>query len=510
MEIMEYPFIKCLHPKKILNPYTRESLLVPCGKCEACSLQKSAVNTLKCQLECQSSRFNEFVTLTYSDEYVPQCLIRPVRDIQHFKYYDSVFDDIQTATLYKGLKAFENLVNYEIIDTCPRSDTFGMVLDNFYLKDLDFFALRKKVGYGDNINVLLYSDIKKFLKRLRYHINKHYGEKIRYYIAGEYGPKHYRPHWHIILSHNSEALAKTIRQIISSCWPFGRVDSSQSRGKCASYVAGYVNSSVRIPSVFKLPSTKPHCNHSIKLGEKVFEDGQETQSEQDYSRFIKRSLLVNDKPTDVHLWRSLTLRYFPRCRGYASLSHSERLEAYRFKITICQEYGIPYDTKHSDIARLVVDNIRYYNYNDAYIPIHLAEILLRYRFPCRTLYGASVDYDRLFNALMSDLSISQKFLDIVGSHDYSKCDMVLCNIESFYKYKELDSLNKQLKWQEVFFEDNSPDTDIRLIYTNIYTTDFDFDSSDLYNEFKELTLTRFDNSIKHKKLNDDMNVRQDN
>lgn len=507
---MEYPFVKCLQPKKILNPYTYESLLVPCGKCEACALQKSAVNTLKCQLECQSHEFNEFVTLTYSDEFVPQCLIRPVHNVQHFKYYDCVFDDIQTATLYKGLKAFENLVNYEIVDTCPRSDTFGMVLDNFYLKDLDFFALRKKVGYGDYINTLLYSDIKKFLKRLRYHINKIYGEKIRYYIAGEYGPKHFRPHWHLILSHNSKALSETIRQIICACWPYGRVDSSQSRGKCASYVAGYVNSSVRIPSVFKLPSTKPHCNHSIRLGEKVFEDGEETQQEQDFSRFIKRSFTINDKPTDVYLWRSLTSKFFPRCRSYASFTHSERLEAYRIKNTICQEYGIPLDSKHSDVAKLLVDNIRYYVYHDTAVPLRLRFYLKFYRLPIRTLYGSQVDFDRLYSGIMSDLSISKKFFNIAGSTDFHSCEKVLYNIEEFYKYKEYDSLKTQLHWQEVFFDDNPLDTDIRLVYTNIYTSDFDFDSSDLYNEFKELTLTRFSNSIKHKKLNDEMNVRKDN
>lgn len=42
--------------------------------------------------------------------------------------------------------------------------------------------------------VLTYSDVQKFLKRLRFH-----GYPVRYFVVGEYGDKKGRAHWHIIL-----------------------------------------------------------------------------------------------------------------------------------------------------------------------------------------------------------------------------------------------------------------------------------------------------------------------
>lgn len=42
--------------------------------------------------------------------------------------------------------------------------------------------------------VLTYSDVQKYLKRLRRH-----GYTVRYFVTGEYGPKNGRAHWHIIL-----------------------------------------------------------------------------------------------------------------------------------------------------------------------------------------------------------------------------------------------------------------------------------------------------------------------
>ena len=47
----------------------------------------------------------------------------------------------------------------------------------------------------ESVQTLLYTDIQKFLKRLR----KAYRGKLRYFVAGEYGEQTARPHYHMIL-----------------------------------------------------------------------------------------------------------------------------------------------------------------------------------------------------------------------------------------------------------------------------------------------------------------------
>ena len=56
----------CLNPQTVVNPYTGEKLVVPCGKCAACALRKASRYTTQIQLEAQSSYIVLFVTLTYA------------------------------------------------------------------------------------------------------------------------------------------------------------------------------------------------------------------------------------------------------------------------------------------------------------------------------------------------------------------------------------------------------------------------------------------------------------
>ena len=61
----------CLHPRIIKNKYTGDSVYVPCGTCEFCIHNKAIKAELKCNIQLASSKYCEFVTLTYSTEYLP-------------------------------------------------------------------------------------------------------------------------------------------------------------------------------------------------------------------------------------------------------------------------------------------------------------------------------------------------------------------------------------------------------------------------------------------------------
>lgn len=73
--MLQNPFCKCLHPKRITNPYTHESMVVPCGHCEACTLAKNSRYAFQCDLESYVSRHTLFITLTYANRFIPRATI---------------------------------------------------------------------------------------------------------------------------------------------------------------------------------------------------------------------------------------------------------------------------------------------------------------------------------------------------------------------------------------------------------------------------------------------------
>lgn len=515
----KYPFIKCLHPKQIVNPYTKEPLIVPCGKCEACLLQKSAMNTLKCKLECNSHRFNEFVTLTYDDIYVPKAQVVPLR--KNVKEYLPPFLDFdEEIVISSTLHNIGDMYNYALVDVSGRFATDGLVLGAAYMRDIDWFSLRNKIGYGDTINVLRYEDIQLFLKRLRQKIYRYYGQKIRYYCAGEYGPKHYRPHWHIILSYDCPFLAQNIRQIIRSCWTYGRVDSSKSRGKCASYTAGYVNSNQCIPEILRVSQTRPKSYHSIKLGEEFFKVSKEEIYKSKDFRFINQCCNLDGVYSEFGLWRSFTARIFPRCKAYSSKSIEERLEAYRLEISVCRAFGkeckLIYAARHILSYLIGFTRNGHYSYATKFSYDddikHLIDYFLRSNgINFKIIKNRPLDKVKLLRSIYTELLCSRYFIrHIAKSHDYSKCKEKVLVIDEFYKYQDYNSLVRQIRWQSDNLTETSTYNDYRYLYSDIAFNADDYADNIYYLSMKEAVMKNFANSIKHKKLNDENNVRCDN
>lgn len=520
---MNYPFVKCLHPKRLVNPYTGEPICVPCGTCEACQLQKSAKNTLKCKLESLTSRFTEFVTLTYNDVYVPHCKVIPAT--REYKEYLPIFQefDEEFVTVSRSLDSCVDNYCYLLVDDSGRFDTDGLVLGEVWMKDLDWFSLRKKVGYGDTINVLRYEDIQLFLKRLRERIFRLYGQKIRYYCVGEYGPEHYRPHWHLLLYYDCPLLAQGIRQIISSCWPYGRIDTSKSRGKCAHYTAGYVNSSSELPAFYQLPTTKPKSYHSIRLGEAFCKvEPQEVYESRDFG-FVSQCIPLDSKPTEFSMWRSFTSRIFPRCKAYSVRTHEERLEAYRIKRHADKSFGrIP--TKR--IARRIVADINHYSLHGVFRPRYYLDddyrLLVDYfvkdnALVLEAVFGSLVDKTRLLNSIYRELLVSKYFLDVIcQTYDYSVCSRRLSVVEDFYKFQDMNYLRSQLEWQKNNLTDKSNFNDYMFQYVEILPHYFDGDVDEdienniYYRTYREAVYKNYSLSNKYKKMNDKYNVRMDN
>jgi len=179
------PFCKCLNPQRIVNPYTHECMTVPCGKCKACILAKNSRYAFQCDLESYCSMY-----------------------------------------------------------------TVGESLGVFESESSQLELLQQKFNLCGSIPYLRKTDLQLFLKRFRYYVTKRLPkEKVRYYAVGEYGPVHFRPHYHLLLFLNSKEVLQICPEAVSEAWPFGRIDVQVSEGKCSSYVAGYVNSSVFSPTL---------------------------------------------------------------------------------------------------------------------------------------------------------------------------------------------------------------------------------------------------------------------
>lgn len=112
----------------------------------------------------------------------------------------------------------------------------------------------------DGAKTLLPSDVQKFIKRLRRHLEyipkrkfnlvRDHVEKIRYFAVGEYGGKTHRPHYHIIIfgwspsdaeifkMHNGKPVFRSKQ--IEKLWQFGYSTFSEVTPYVAKYCARYV------------------------------------------------------------------------------------------------------------------------------------------------------------------------------------------------------------------------------------------------------------------------------
>lgn len=249
--MQNYPFLKCLSP--VLLNVNGEIRSVKCGKCVACMNYRGSELTRLCELE-MLGEYNTcyFITLTYSNDTIPT-----------FR-----------------LQNCGNSV-YRIYDECLRSDTYSKNLINIANSTEEFISiddntlalLKSRNIYfnsdsGIRSSYLLYSDIQKFLKRLRknYILHLGYEEKLRYFVVGEYGHKSLRAHWHILLFVKSRDEKFFNRENIHKIWTFGRVDVDLSKGGCANYCASYISSSLSLPSLYKIIKKSSFSRHSIKLG----------------------------------------------------------------------------------------------------------------------------------------------------------------------------------------------------------------------------------------------------
>lgn len=215
--------------------YNPKVMLIPCGQCIGCRIRQRKDWTTRIELEARDYPKDQvwFITLTYDDDHVPGMIVKTGEIMRKVQY-----------TWKPGEKR------------------------------------------PDSVQILLYEDIQKFLKRLR----KAYRGKLRYFVAGEYGEQTARPHYHMILygwkptdlenlykiHHNGYYNSKWLADL----WGMGQIQIAQAVPETYRYVAGYVTKKMyeidgkKANAYYELGQTKPFACMSLKpgLGDRYYQE----------------------------------------------------------------------------------------------------------------------------------------------------------------------------------------------------------------------------------------------
>lgn len=489
MKTKEFQLLKCLNPQSIVNRYTNERLLVECGKCKACRCRKGSISALKCKLESLSHKYTMFVTLTYSNDYVPLMdYFQP-----HLENY--TYNGVTTSFIPREQQA-------GFYELTPRLGV-GTILTYCDYGENTLTRLRNKTNVDGKLPHLSKRDAQLFMKRLRKRISNYETEKIRYFLVGEYGPVHFRPHYHLQLWFSSDKIYENIRQDISASWRYGRIDVETSLGKSADYVAKYVNSHCGLPRIYQQKETKPFAIHSNHLGEMVLKQDKEKIFSSSPRDFVFRSIPLGSNVAEFGVWRSFKTFYFPRCKNYALLSESQRLYAYRLVYEARAIYGVRSLVEYANL--IISKQLDINNPNFNWLLDVKETRLLKYFADEINPYDLSVpeSYEKYFRKVYMELRLSKHFVDFICDSNPDKFLYYFTKIQAFWKEVDYLNLIQQYEDMTVFAEQWFTDEeDFQMFYAN-YPHDLDnYKNSKYYNAFVYQTNVNYEMSVKHKKLND--------
>lgn len=464
-----YPFTKCISPRRITNPYTKEKIVVGCGECYVCKMQKQNRMALKCRLESMAHRYTLFVTLTYSNEHIPQFTLIPD----------------------------ENKEGYYMIG-CTRHNS-GVILGHTDLsKDKIKMYQDKVVSHNGYFPCVDKKDVQLFLKRLRRKVN----ERIRYYVVAEYGPVHFRAHYHLLLWFSDGQTLSRLQQDMHKLWPFGRVDSQISFGDASAYVAKYLNSSCKLPALYSAGQVKPFSAHSYFLGEKFLKDSKEEVYALQPGEFVKRSFSGHGFDSEFFVWRSLKHYYYPKCKDYSTRSPLERLQIYTAYAKARNWTGEA--TPMSQAVRLcdIGLHLRESPYDSNRYPEWVVK-LCSLCYPSAKTYLSEEYEETYLRSLYMVLRTSRHFISFCCDDDFNKFLPMVEKIDNFYKTLDYEQLKNQMSDQEDAIESDALTIEELVYFYDNVPYEFDrFKYSKPYREFIEKQLPKFNNSFKHKTLND--------
>lgn len=301
----------CKYPRYIVNQYTYEKVLVPCGKCEVCQQQKADARAFRIRRSITANDVALFVTLTYNNECLP--VIRR--------------DEISPYNVVNVYR--RNGGDWSVVDQIDLGD-----LGDMSVSDVRRLCSPENFRSSDYVAICYYPDVQRFMKRLRVNLLRHYHYtgKFKYYATTEYGKEHYRPHAHLLIIAPRE-VESTFRAAIDESWQYHDkyklprwIETSYD---AASYAASYVNCGGDFPKILRSHSLRAKHSYSQDFGisSSEFSVGSIlSKVDKGSLRYLSMSDLGKSKCSDFLIPKYVINRYFPIFKGYTRLDlHSSRL-----------------------------------------------------------------------------------------------------------------------------------------------------------------------------------------
>ena len=369
--------ISCLHPKRIINPYTHEKQVVACGKCAACLNSKSFswVNRLNVETNCW--KYCVFFTLTYNNENIPTLI-----------NYGDYFCDYDLKHIRKPMD----------MPVLHKSD-FESKVDDKRAFEL-FWRTNYSIHYASKYDAQCFvKNIRIKLHRLHEKENSSENSQIRYYIVSEYGPEHRRPHFHGLFWFNSALTAKEIQCLISETWKFGFVNSSFPERSASSYVASYLMCTAHLPEIYSVCKfLRPFilCSKQPPIGTLAVKN----ETIQEIFHSCSPEMLVRNPSRGNYVYVPL-LRYykdklFPRIRSFDKFNDRDRIALYGISKVIPQQNAcsfVEYCRSHYDglssYLRAFIDDCDSQNPYSDYALVNLYYISCRVLTQCE-VFGVSL------------------------------------------------------------------------------------------------------------------------
>jgi hypothetical protein len=514
-------FSRCEHPSVIYNKYTASRIVVNCGLCPACLMRKSSLATQRCEVQSSESRYAYFVTLTYDSRYIPVARVDRCLDIcEQFEDAVTLTEDMYQLSVVPRSPFFHRSKRKCIDFKDDASKRFHFSSDPHMIQMLrakcDLTVKGKYPMLSDYLPYLNYNDFSAFYKRLRSTLKHRLGnyEQIHSYVVGEYGPTTFRPHFHILFFFDSPRVASYLRSSIRSSWPFGRIDVQPARGAASSYCAGYVNSFVSLPSLYKQCRwTRPFGRFSNRFALSFYER-YFTRDESSFSYFKDGFPFIRGHANvTVACSRSVVDTFYPKFTNY---DHASEQEVYRIVRAISDSFkyesrnGIMDEFSLLRHSRFLYNLIYQYKSDCKPLPDCLRVLSMATRLSEYMPLLVDEGVNAIYRLLVKYRNFVKYWLDDHVTPDsvlfYNSCMKAMSVILSFYRYLNYCSLKDQLKYESFYFDDHPYNDDDMLLFVPATCSQeeyrYSLSNNHLVSCCRQSTYFNMYKRVKHKKLND--------
>lgn len=350
-------FPRCNNPVPVAGRHG--ITLVGCHSCIQCRVAAQEHLCKVLEVEASKHKYVEFLTITYDDSHLPfidtsfmypfgYALRIPNRVVKKYNRKTKEFYYVED----KISKSFK-LIDFSTIDTASMLKDYYDRIDKYFSR---FPNRRRGIRNNSVVPILWYDDIHKYIGRLRKWFLKEYNETIRYYVICEYGSQSFRPHYHILLFHDSSKARADFRNVrvlpmstpdnprevcvklyMAQLWVYGDTTTKVTDGNMQEYVSKYLTQHSDFPRVLdKFPQ---RSFHSILLGAKNKSEVRELLTARDFETLttdyvINRKGVQRPVPMSDAYYSQLSVRF----TGASLFNVDETASLFRSVVYVSQRF----------------------------------------------------------------------------------------------------------------------------------------------------------------------------